>query len=118
MVINMSFPSYKELRICWLPICSLRCFTSTIIRGFSKPNPSGEAMISLPRSAHRCEFKEHYEANINIPVRYSDPDSITNIRQVLAYMTKIQQKHGLLLYGCNEVPARPLTGRPRSSQSL
>ncbi|WP_420370614.1 hypothetical protein, partial [Escherichia coli] len=38
---------------------------------------------------HRCEFKEHYEANINIPVRYSDPDSITNIRQVLAYMTKI-----------------------------
>ena len=67
---------------------------------------------------HRCEFKEHYEANINIPVRYSDPDSITNIRQVLAYMPKIQEKHGLLLYGCNEVPARPLTGRPRSSQSL
>jgi predicted Mrr-cat superfamily restriction endonuclease len=33
-------------RICWLPICSLRCFTSTIIRGFSKPNPSGEAMMS------------------------------------------------------------------------
>jgi len=62
---------------------------------------------------HRCEFKEHYEANINIPVRYSDPDSITNIRQVLAYMTKIQQKHGLLLYGCNEVPGRPASGRPR-----
>ncbi|CBJ79606.1 conserved hypothetical protein [Xenorhabdus bovienii str. Jollieti] len=56
---------------------------------------------------HRCEFKEHYEADINIPVRYSDPGSIANIRQVLAYMTKIQQKHGLLLYGCNEVPGRP-----------
>ncbi|MDP0907824.1 hypothetical protein Q6322_28710, partial [Klebsiella pneumoniae] len=64
---------------------------------------------------HRCEFKEHYAANINIPVRYSDQDSIDNIRQVLAYLTKIQQKHGLPLYGCNEVPPRPLTGRPRRS---
>ncbi|EJG8346127.1 hypothetical protein ACODHS_004646, partial [Escherichia coli] len=62
---------------------------------------------------HRCEFKEHYEANINIPVRYSDSDSITNIRQVLAYMTKIQQKEGMPLFGCNEVPPRPPTGRPR-----
>ncbi|EAA7899963.1 TPA: inovirus-type Gp2 protein [Salmonella enterica] len=67
---------------------------------------------------HRCEFKPHYSANINIPVHYDDADSIANIRKVLAYMTKIQQKHGLLLYGCNEVSARPLTGRPRSSQSL
>lgn len=63
---------------------------------------------------HRCEFKKHYSTNINIPVRYNDPSSITNIRKVLAYMTKIQQKHGLLLFGCNEVPVRPLTGRPRS----
>ncbi|MDM3031572.1 hypothetical protein OGW18_18120 [Citrobacter sp. CK184] len=62
---------------------------------------------------HRCEFKEHCNANINIPVRYSDSDSITNIRQVLAYMTKIQQKEGMLLFGCNEVPPRPPTGRPR-----
>lgn len=62
---------------------------------------------------HRCEYKEHYRANINIPVHYNDPGSITNIRQVLAYMTKIQQKEGLLLHGCNEVPERPLTGRPR-----
>lgn len=66
---------------------------------------------------HRCEFKEHYRANINIPVRYDDPDSITNIRQVLAYMTKIQQKHGLLLFGCNEVPERPSSGRPRKNVS-
>ncbi|HAV8511579.1 TPA: hypothetical protein JLD16_002190 [Escherichia coli] len=48
-------------------------------------------------------------------VRYSDPDSIDNIRQVLAYLTKIQQKNCLPLYGCNEVPPRPLTGRPRRS---
>lgn len=64
---------------------------------------------------HRCEFKEHYRANINIPVRYSDPGSIANIRQVLAYMTKIQQKQGLPLFGCNEVPERPATGRPRKT---
>lgn len=56
---------------------------------------------------HRCEFKE---ANINIPVRYSDPDSINNIRQVLTYMDKTQQKYGLLLFRCNEVPPRSLKG--------
>ncbi|EHQ4622632.1 hypothetical protein KQ096_005340 [Salmonella enterica] len=64
---------------------------------------------------HRCEFKPHYSASINIPVHYDDPDSITNIRQVLAYMAKTQQKHGLLLFGCNEVPERPVTGRPRKT---
>lgn len=64
---------------------------------------------------HRSEYKKYYRANINIPVRYSEPDSIDNIRQVLAYMTKIQQKHGLLLFGCNDVPERPATGRPRKS---
>jgi len=58
---------------------------------------------------HRCEYKEHYRANINIPVRYNDPESIANIRQALAYMTKIQQKERLLLHGCNEVPERPST---------
>jgi hypothetical protein len=55
----------------------------------------------------------HTGANINIPVRYDDPESIANIRQVLAYMTKIQQKEGMPLFGCNEVPPRPLSGRPR-----
>ena len=63
---------------------------------------------------HRCEFKAHYRANIDLPVRYNDPGSIDNIRQVLAYLTKIQQKDGLSLYGCNEVPERPAAGRPRS----
>ncbi|ELE9461353.1 inovirus-type Gp2 protein [Salmonella enterica] len=64
---------------------------------------------------HRCEFKPHYSASINIPVHYDDADSIANIRQVLAYMAKTQQKHGLLLFGCNEVPERPVTGRPRKT---
>ncbi len=65
---------------------------------------------------HRCEFKEHYEANINIPVRYSDPVSITNIRQVLAYMTKIQQKRG---YRCLVATKfTPPTDRSTTTQSL
>jgi hypothetical protein len=63
---------------------------------------------------YRCEHKPNYESDINIPVHYSDPGSITNMRQVLEYMTKIEQKNDLLLYGCNEVPDRPLTGRPRT----
>ena len=65
---------------------------------------------------HRCEFKEHYEANINIPVRYSDPDSITNIRQVLAYMTKIQQKRGCRCLVATKF--HPPTDRSATTQSL
>ena len=33
-----------------VPICPRRCFTSTMMRGCSKPNPSGDATISFPRS--------------------------------------------------------------------
>ncbi|UZI38360.1 inovirus-type Gp2 protein [Klebsiella pneumoniae] len=67
---------------------------------------------------YRCEHKPNYEADINIPVRYSDSGSISNMRDVLEYMTKIEQKNALLMYGCNEVPERPLTGRPRSNSTL
>ena len=41
---------------------------------------------------YRCEHKPNYEADINIPVRYSDSGSISNMRDVLEYMTKIEQK--------------------------
>jgi len=83
----------------------------------SQPSGKGSSAVDGQPNGwlHRREFKEHYEANINIPVRYSDPDSIDNIRQVLGYMTKIQQKEGLPLFGCNEVPERPATGRPRKT---
>lgn len=67
---------------------------------------------------YRCEHKPNYEADINIPVRYSDSGSISNMRDVLEYMTKIEQKNALLMYGCNEVPERPLTGRPRNNSTL
>ena len=50
-----------------------------------------------------CELKPSYKADINIPVRYSDLGSISNMRDVLEYMTKIEQKNALLMYGCNEV---------------
>ena len=66
---------------------------------------------------YRCEHKPNYEADINIPVRYSDSRNICNIRDVLEYMTKIEQKNTLLMYGCNEVPERPLTGRPRNNNT-
>jgi len=38
------------------PICVFGlCFTSALIRGFSNPRPSGEAIISFPRSAPGAE---------------------------------------------------------------
>lgn len=65
---------------------------------------------------YRCEYKENYQANINIPVYYNDPSSIENILQVLGYLAKEEQKDGFYLYGCNDVPPRPASGRPRVHQ--
>lgn len=65
---------------------------------------------------HRCDYKENYQANINIPVCYNDPSSIENIHQVLGYLAKEEQKDGFYIYGCSEVPPRPASGRPRAHQ--
>lgn len=63
--------------------------------------------------SHRCEYRPQYSVNINIPVRYNDPESINNIRHVLSYLAKEEQKEGLCAYGCNDVPPRSAAGRPR-----
>ena len=80
-------------------------------------------LVKEPESERlRCDsvvnWSQAYKADINIPVRYSDLGSISNMRDVLEYMTKIEQKNALLMYGCNEVHERPLTGRPRSNSTL
>ena len=62
---------------------------------------------------YRCQHQERYKWDINIPVRYSEPESIENIRHVLSYLTKEEQKDGLFAYGSNEIPPRPASGRPR-----
>lgn len=67
---------------------------------------------------HRCEKKESYRADISIPVRYNDPTSIYNIRYILSYLAKEEQKEGIFWHYCNEVPARSSVGRPRRSISL
>lgn len=64
---------------------------------------------------YRSIFQEHYKSNINRPVYYNDPASIANIRQALSYLAKEEQKNGLFIYGCNEVPPHPERGRPRAS---
>ena len=64
---------------------------------------------------YRCEKKASYQADINIPVRYNDPTSIFNIRYILSYLAKEEQKDGVLWHIYNEVPPRPSAGRPRLS---
>lgn len=66
---------------------------------------------------YHCVLKEPYKADINIPVYYNVPASIMNIHQVLGYLAKEEQKDGLYLYGCNDIPPRPTSGRPRACQS-
>lgn len=65
---------------------------------------------------YHCEFKENYSADISKPVYYNVPTSIANIHQVLGYLAKEEQKDGWYLYGCNDVPPRPTSGRPRINQ--
>ncbi|AHE72107.1 inovirus-type Gp2 protein [Enterobacter ludwigii] len=62
---------------------------------------------------YRCEKKEAYSADVSIPVRYNDAASIVNIRYILSYLAKVEQKEGLCWHYCNEVSARPFIGRPR-----
>lgn len=72
-------------------------------------------ITSLNGGFHRCEFKKNYTANINTPVYYNDPASVLNIRQVLSYLAKEEQKWSYPVYGCNEVPSRATSGRPREA---
>lgn len=62
---------------------------------------------------HRCETKEAYAADVSIPVRYNDAASIANIRYILSYLAKVEQKEGLCWHYCNEISVRPSAGRPR-----
>lgn len=62
---------------------------------------------------YRCEKKDSYVADISIPVKYNDAKSIDNIRYILSYLAKENQKEGLCWHYCNEVPERPSAGRPR-----
>lgn len=70
-------------------------------------------VTSMSGGLHRCEFKSNYSSNINIPVYYSNPTSVSNIRLVLRYLAKEEQKWSYPVYGCNEVPPHSGIGRPR-----
>lgn len=63
---------------------------------------------------YRCEYHENYSANINMPINYNDPASIANIRYILSYLAKEEQKEGLCCYASSEVPLPSGAGRPRS----
>ncbi|WP_346807528.1 inovirus Gp2 family protein [Enterobacter chuandaensis] len=76
-------------------------------------NTLWEEITHRDGGSHRCEYRPQYSGNINIPVRYNDPESINNIRHVLSYLAKEEQKEGLCAYGCNDVPPRSVSGRPR-----
>lgn len=90
--------------------------TQTTYPGFEWISKRWREITNSNGGVHRCEYQEHYSVDINIPVRYDDPASILNIRRVLGYLAKEEQKEGLCAYGCNEVPPRPASGRPRKPQ--
>ncbi|AKE59390.1 hypothetical protein F384_12885 [Citrobacter amalonaticus Y19] len=87
--------------------------TQTTYPGFEWISKRWREITNSNGGVHRCEYQEHYPADINIPVRYDDSASILNIRRVLGYLAKEEQKKELCEYSCNEVPPRPASGRPR-----
>lgn len=103
----------------WLPCtCSILAGWTSNAKILSFALQAGELWKELTQQEgyfNICQFKEPYKADINIPVRYNEPTSILNIRRVLSYLTKEEQKEGLCSYGCNEVPQRPMSGRPRKA---
>jgi len=64
---------------------------------------------------HRCEYKENYKADINKVINHSDTDYIHGLRYIISYLAKQEQKNGMHIYACNEVPLPSGLGRPRKS---
>ena len=63
---------------------------------------------------NRCEYKPAYEASIDRPVNYGDTEAIDNLRYIISYLAKEEQKHGHYHYGASEVPPPSGLGRPRT----
>ncbi|MGM8556810.1 rolling circle replication-associated protein [Enterobacter hormaechei subsp. steigerwaltii] len=63
---------------------------------------------------HRCEYKESYKADINKTINHRDTDYIHGLRYIISYLAKQEQKNGMNIYACNEVPPPSGLGRPRN----
>jgi hypothetical protein len=63
---------------------------------------------------NRCEYKPTYEVSIDRPVNYGDTEAIDNLRYIISYLAKEEQKHGHYHYGASEVPPPSGLGRPRT----
>ncbi|ENS4277648.1 hypothetical protein ACE07W_001962, partial [Salmonella enterica] len=63
---------------------------------------------------NRCDYKPTYEVSIDRPVNYGDTEAIDNLRYIISYLAKEEQKHGHYHYGASEVPPPSGLGRPRT----
>ncbi|MFV4759012.1 YagK/YfjJ domain-containing protein [Citrobacter freundii] len=63
---------------------------------------------------NRCECKPAYEVSIDKPVNYGDTETIDNLRYIISYLAKEEQKHGHYHYGASDTPPPSGLGRPRT----
>lgn len=63
-------------------------------------------------------YKKNYQADINRKINHSDIKSINELRYIISYLAKEEQKNGMYIWGSNEVPPPSGLGRPRNSDSL
>ncbi|EHC84504.1 hypothetical protein LTSEUGA_6009 [Salmonella enterica subsp. enterica serovar Uganda str. R8-3404] len=47
-------------------------------------------------------------------MNYGDTEAIDNLRYIISYLAKEEQKHGHYHYGASEVPPPSGLGRPRT----
>ncbi|WP_341516982.1 rolling circle replication-associated protein [Citrobacter gillenii] len=61
----------------------------------------------------RCRPNEYHQDNINNVVEYHNNEAIDSLRRIASYLAKEDQKYGLPIWGCNEIPSSARHGRPR-----
>lgn len=63
-------------------------------------------------------YKKNYQANINRKINHSDSNSINELRYIISYLAKEEQKNGIYIWGSNEVPPPSGLGRPRGTERI
>ncbi|WP_051937241.1 inovirus-type Gp2 protein [Erwinia sp. 9145] len=62
---------------------------------------------------HLCVPKDIYEVKIGKVIRHFDTDEIDDLRYVISYLAKCEQKENGIIAGKSEIPVKSNRGRPR-----
>ncbi|HEN3647634.1 TPA: inovirus-type Gp2 protein [Yersinia enterocolitica] len=61
-----------------------------------------------------CKPQDYHRDNIHTVVDHRNMDDVHSLRRIISYLTKEEQKNGIIIWGCNEAGDPTRAGRPRS----